>query len=65
MKLFTNSVYEKMMRQVPRPSKSIIASPAPKGHFCYGCKRYGEHCVHPCYRDAKIKIRKGVIICNL
>ena len=59
MKLFTNSVYEKMMCQVPRPSKSIIASPAPKGHFCYGCKRYGEHCVHPCYREAKIKIERG------
>ena len=26
---------------------------AAKEHFCYGCKRFGQSCVRPCYRDVK------------
>ena len=50
MRTFTNSPYERMMMQVPRKSRPDYPAPAPTGHPCHGCKRYGEGCVLPCYR---------------
>ena len=64
MRYFTDSVYEKMMLQIPRKDKHKI-QPAPKGHFCHGCKRFGEACSRPCYRDVQFQARKEVIICSL
>lgn len=65
MRYFTSSVYEKMMMQVPHPNVKIKTAPAPRGHFCHGCKRFGEACSRPCYRDAAFQSRKGVIMCSL
>lgn len=53
MTKFTDSPYEYMMRQVPVPAKASVPAPPPKPHLCSGCKRYGEHCIHPCYREVK------------
>lgn len=50
MRTFTNSPYERMMMQVPRSPRPSRPAPAPKGHPCHGCKRYGEGCALPCYR---------------
>ena len=50
MRTFTDSPYERMMMQVPRKSRPAHPAPAPKGHPCHGCKRYGEDCILPCYR---------------
>ena len=49
---FTNSPFEKMMRQPPNTAQ-VRKNPvsAPRGHPCYGCARYGHGCVAPCYRD--------------
>lgn len=52
MTYFTNNPLERMMMQKPSPGKDkapVIT--APKGHHCYGCARYGEGCVLPCFRD--------------
>lgn len=52
MTRFTDSPYETVMRQVPRPAEHY-PDPPPAPHFCQGCKRYGESCIRPCYRDVK------------
>lgn len=64
MRYFTDSAYERMMLQIPRKSRSRPA-PAPKGHPCHGCKRYGEGCVLPCYRGITLSDRKAVGVCAL
>ena len=47
---FTNSPYEKMMKQPPR-SKSPAPVKAPKGTRCHGCPYWrGIACVS-CYRE--------------
>lgn len=51
MRYFTRNPLERMMMQVPRPQREPETRAAPKGHRCYGCGRYGEPCVLPCYRD--------------
>ena len=51
MRYFTRNPLERMMMQVPRPQREQEAPAAPKGHRCYGCGRYGEPCILPCYRD--------------
>lgn len=51
MTRFTNSPYEYMMQQVPRIRREPSPPSPPKPDFCSGCKRYGEHCIRPCYRD--------------
>ena len=51
MKYFTNNPLERMMMQKPKATRENISPAAPKGHFCYGCKRFGQRCVHPCYRE--------------
>jgi len=39
------------MRQPPKAKPDFPVKTAPKGHRCFGCNRYGEGCVAPCYRD--------------
>ena len=53
MTWFTDSPFERMMREVPKaqPPEPMPQKPAPKGHPCYGCGQYGAICVRPCYRD--------------
>lgn len=58
MSYFTRSRYERMMMQKPRPQREDAPPPAPVGHPCYGCKRYGMACVRPCYRDVKRMVVK-------
>lgn len=48
---FTVNPLEKMMRQAPKAKPDFHVKSAPKGHHCYGCNRYGQGCVAPCYRD--------------
>ena len=50
---FTDSPYEYMMRQIPVSAKPSVPAPPSKPHLCNGCKRYGEGCIHPCYREVK------------
>lgn len=53
MTWFTDSPFERMMREVPKaqPPEPVPQKAAPKGHPCYGCGQYGAICVRPCYRD--------------
>ena len=52
MTLFTKNPLELLMMQRPYPGKEETPrTPAPEGHFCYGCSRYGTVCLRPCYRD--------------
>lgn len=53
MKYFTRNPLEWMMMQKPRAMREDNPPAAPKGHFCYGCKRYGQGCIHPCYREIR------------
>ena len=45
MRYFTNNPLERLREDSPPD--------AAKEHFCYGCKRFGQSCVRPCYRDVK------------
>lgn len=50
--MFTKNPLERFMIQPPRHEKEEpVRAPAPRGHFCYGCGRYGLNCMRPCYRD--------------
>lgn len=50
--MFTKNPLERFMTQPPRHEKEEpVRAPAPRGHFCYGCGRYGLNCMRPCYRD--------------
>ena len=51
MKYFTDNPLERMMMQKPKTAREDIPPAAPKGHFCHGCNRFGQRCVHPCYRE--------------
>ena len=51
MTLFTNNPLEKLMQEPPNESDRAPAPTAPEGHFCFGCVRYGQGCVAPCYRE--------------
>lgn len=53
MTRFTNSPYEAIMQQVPKPVRSSYPEQAPAPNLCEGCKRYGERCIRPCYRDVE------------
>lgn len=50
MRYFTDNPLERMMMQIPRSRSGREPSEPPEGHPCYGCKRYRERCVLPCYR---------------
>ena len=56
MTLFTKNPLERLMMQRPYPGKEETPrTPAPEGHFCYGCSRYGTVCLRPCYRDTDLQ----------
>lgn len=65
MRYFTDNPLERMMMQTPGPVLEAMPPPPPKGHPCRGCKRYGEGCVLPCYRDVRPKQRKEAEPCAL
>lgn len=55
---FTNSPYEKMMKQKPRPSRPKKQKP-PHGSPCRGCTYWqGLACVGTCHRDLIISKRE-------
>ena len=59
MTYFTNNPLEKLMRQLPGEARAKTSPvSAPKGHPCYGCSRYGQGCVAPCYRDLLKSLKK-------
>lgn len=60
MSYFTRNPMERLMTQKPRAMREE-APAAPKGHPCYGCKRYGMECVRPCYREYQ---NKKLVACN-
>ena len=41
------------MRQKPKAAREDNPPAAAKEHFCYDCKRFGQSCIRPCYRDVK------------
>lgn len=45
--------FEKMMTQKPHFVREDRTPVLPKDHLCFGCKRYGESCVHPCHREVR------------
>ena len=46
MTLFTKNPLERQMMQRPYPGKEETPrTPAPEGHFCCGCSRYGTVCL--------------------
>ena len=56
MTLFTKNPLERLMLRLPRPDKEETPrTPAPEGHFCCGCSRYGTVCLRPCYRDTDLR----------
>ena len=59
MSYLTNSKYERMMTQIPRPKPMVNLPQLAPGHLCCGCgryrKSYGTGCVHPCYREIQKK----------
>lgn len=56
MSLFTKNPLERLMMQRPYPGKEETPrTPAPEGHFCCGCSRYGTVCLRPCYRDTDLR----------
>ena len=43
MTMFTKNPLERLMMQRPYPGKEETPhTPAPEGHFCCGCSRYGN-----------------------
>lgn len=49
---FTNSPYEKMMKQVPRPPHPCPVRKPPRGSPCRDCRFWnGSVCVGLCHRD--------------
>ena len=51
---FTDSPFEKMMKQVPRAYRPEMQKPPPGSHCC-GCTFWrGMACVGTCYRDLKL-----------
>lgn len=65
MTYFTDNPLERMMVQRPKPAKVEIHVVVPKGHPCHGCKRYGQSCVKPCYRDLQVVPLEVLRICVL
>jgi len=57
--------YEKMMVQIPHPIREGSQSVLPKNHLCFGCKRYGLGCTHPCHREVRQNRNLEVAVCGL
>lgn len=53
MRYFTNNPLERLMMQKPKAEREDSPPSAAKEHFCYDCKRFGQSCIRPCYRDVK------------
>ena len=56
MSYFTNGAsrkYEALMTQRPHDQRKPSLPALPRDHLCYGCKRYGEGCLHPCHREVR------------
>ena len=59
---FTNSPYEKMMKEKPRPPRRGTVSKPPKGSPCRNCGYWnGTPCVGVCYRDVIISREKEAV----
>lgn len=65
MTYFTDNPLERMMVQRPKPTKVEIHVYISKDHSCHGCKRYGQSCVKPCYRDLQVVPREVLRVCVL
>lgn len=59
MRTFTRNPLERLMMQTPQPRREDKPPAAPRGHRCYGCGRYGEACVLPCYRDERREVARS------
>ncbi len=57
--------YEKMMVQIPHPIREDSNPVLPRNHLCFGCKRQGESCTHPCHRELKRNRNLEVAVCGL
>ena len=66
MTLFTKNPLERLMMQRPYPGKEETPrTPAPEGHFCCGCSRYGTVCLRPCYRDTDLREKVNKALAEL
>lgn len=57
--------YEKMMVQIPHPTREGRQPTLPQNHLCFGCKRQGESCTHPCLREIRSNRNLEVAVCGL
>lgn len=56
---FTNSPFERMMKQVPHPPRPVPVRKPPRGSPCRGCRLWDDSaCVGICYRELIVE-RKG------
>jgi len=56
---FTDSPYEKMMKEKPRPPRRGAAAKPPKGSPCRDCSYWnGTACIGLCYRNLIILPRE-------
>lgn len=61
---FTDSPFEKMMQEVPRPRPNAGKNP-PLGSPCRDCSFWqGMACVGTCYRDLMIQRKEGQATCG-
>ena len=57
---FTDSPYERMMKQVPRTPRPGPVRKPPCGSPCRGCRLWdGSACVGICYRELIVERKKG------
>jgi hypothetical protein len=57
---FTDSPYEKMMKQVPRPSQEGAVQKPPRRSSCRECGYWdGRTCVGVCYRELIVERKVG------
>ena len=54
----------KMVEKMQRPERKDGQAVLPPDHLCYGCKRYGLGCIHPCYREIKNGGSLEVLLCG-
>jgi len=59
---FTDSPFERMMKQVPRPSRGTVRKP-PIGSPCRGCGCWnGTPCVGVCCRELLLSRREATAV---
>lgn len=49
----------------PHPIREDSRKVLPKNHLCFGCKRQGESCTHPCHREVRQNRNLEVAVCGL